>query len=239
MTFKLCTTCTAPGHLKVEYDASSWISNPTLENLEGSQCYVGRSITGQLCTTPVEAILVEANLLSIKTQAIQLNTIVIEKLLKTAVTNLRHTTATQQVRQRTKKPNWCEKAVMCGEKSVMPSPPQHPHRLIPVQRKSSWFSESGDTAGDYYPRASTTKEDKRWTTGWKACSCKGRTKSPSISRLKSDHHPDQKYWLHKIGRVLDTVCRKCGMGKETVEHTMGECPRFHQPSYPNPTCLTL
>ena len=28
---------------------------------------------------------------------------------------------------------------------------------------------------------------------------------------------DLKYWLHKIGKVLDTVCRKCGIGAETVE----------------------
>ena len=49
----------------------------------------------------------------------------------------------------------------------------------------------------------------------------------SISRLRSRHHPELKYWLHKIGRALDTVCRKCGMGEETVEHEMGECPRIH------------
>ena len=52
----------------------------------------------------------------------------------------------------------------------------------------------------------------------------------SISRLRSGHHPDLKYWLHEIGRALDTVCRKCGMGKETVEHIMGECPRIHHPA---------
>ena len=49
----------------------------------------------------------------------------------------------------------------------------------------------------------------------------------SVIRLKNDHHPDQKYWLHKIGRALDTVCRKCGIGEEIVEHTMEECPLIH------------
>ena len=52
----------------------------------------------------------------------------------------------------------------------------------------------------------------------------------SISRLRSGHHPDLKYWLHKIGRVLDTVCWKCGMGEETVENLMGEYPRNYNPA---------
>ena len=51
----------------------------------------------------------------------------------------------------------------------------------------------------------------------------------SFSRLRSGHHPDLKYWLHNIGRALDTVCRKCGMAEETVEHAMWECPPIHHP----------
>ena len=43
----------------------------------------------------------------------------------------------------------------------------------------------------------------------------------SISRLRSDHHTDLKCWLHKIGRALDTVCRKICMREDTVEHVMG------------------
>ena len=81
-----------------------WISNSTLENPERSQRYVGRANTGQLCTTPVEAILAEANLPSIKTWAIELISITMDKSLRTTVTNPRHTTVTQQVRQRTQKP---------------------------------------------------------------------------------------------------------------------------------------
>ena len=42
----------------------------------------------------------------------------------------------------------------------------------------------------------------------------------SISRLRCGHHLDLKYWLHKIGRALNTVCRKFCMGEETVEHAM-------------------
>ena len=103
----------ATGRTKVEYGASSWlpwISNSTLENLERSQRCAGQAITGQLRTTPVEAILAEANLPSIKTREIQLSTIAVEKSLRITRTNQRHTTATQQVRKRTKKPSWREKA---------------------------------------------------------------------------------------------------------------------------------
>ena len=52
----------------------------------------------------------------------------------------------------------------------------------------------------------------------------------SISRLRSGHHPDLKYWLHMIGKSLDTVCRKYGAVEETVERSMGECPRIHHPT---------
>ena len=52
----------------------------------------------------------------------------------------------------------------------------------------------------------------------------------SIIRLRSGHHQDLKYWLHKISRALDTVCRKCCMWEETVEHVMEECPRTHNPT---------
>ena len=42
----------------------------------------------------------------------------------------------------------------------------------------------------------------------------------SISRLRSSHHPDLKYWLHKTGWYVE----------ETVEHAMGECPPIHHPA---------
>ena len=41
-----------------------------VESIESLQRYAGRAITGQLRTTPVEAILTEAKRQSIKTQAI-------------------------------------------------------------------------------------------------------------------------------------------------------------------------
>ena len=117
----LRTTYIASGRSKVEYGASSWlpwISDSTLENLERSQRYVGQAITGHLRTTPVEAILAEANLPSIGTRAIHLNTIAMEK-----------------------SPSWygnvpnslagVKKQVMSGDKSlVMLSPPRH-HNLRP------------------------------------------------------------------------------------------------------------
>ena len=75
-----------------------------LNVVECRQHYAGRAITGQLCITPIEA-----NLSSIKTQTIQLSTIAMEKLLMSTLINPRHTTATQQVRQCTKKSGWREK----------------------------------------------------------------------------------------------------------------------------------
>ena len=50
----------------------------------------------------------------------------------------------------------------------------------------------------------------------------------TFSRLRNGHHRYLKYWLHKISTALDNICRKCGMGEETGEHTMGECPQIHR-----------
>ena len=51
-----------------------------------------------------------------------------------------------------------------------------------------------------------------------------------ISRQRSGHHPELKYWLHKNGREPDTFCWKCSMGEETIEHKMWECRRINHPT---------
>ena len=74
--------------------------------------------------------------------------------------------------------------------------------------------------------ASTAKEEKMLS----------RKDQVSISRLRSGHYQDLKYWLHKIGTALNTACRKCGMGEESVEHVMGV---FSNPPPCSPTIRTL
>ena len=126
----LSTTYIATGRSKVEYGTSYWLLW-TLENLEWSQCYAGRAITGQLHTTPVEAILAEENLHSINTRAVQLSTIAIDKSLRTTVTNSRHTTANQRVRQRTQKPIRREKTDDVWQKILGDTKPTMTHTPKP------------------------------------------------------------------------------------------------------------
>ena len=38
-----------------------------------------------------------------------------------------------------------------------------------------------------------------------------------MGQLRRDHHPDLKYWQHKVGRTVDTICSKCEVGEETAE----------------------
>ena len=54
-----------------------------------------------------------------------------------------------------------------------------------------------------------------------------RKDQTTLSRLRSGHHPDLKYWLAKIHRAADTLCRKCGLFDETAEHVVYECPSIH------------
>ena len=57
----------------------------------------------------------------------------------------------------------------------------------------------------------------------------GRRDQVTLGRLRSGHHPELKYWLAKINRAVDTICRKCGLGDETAEHAIYKCPRIHRP----------
>ena len=62
-----------------------------------------------------------------------------------------------------------------------------------------------------------------------------RTEVTTIGRLRNGHHPELKYWWHKIGCVVDTICRKCRVGEETAEHVVYDCSRIHnQPHEPTP-----
>ena len=47
-----------------------------------------------------------------------------------------------------------------------------------------------------------------------------KNKKMTIGRLRSGHHPDLKYWLHKIQRAVDAISIKCGVGEEKTEHVV-------------------
>ena len=47
-----------------------------------------------------------------------------------------------------------------------------------------------------------------------------------MGHLRSGLHPGLTYWLHKIVCAVDTICRKCRVGKETAKHVY-DCPLVH------------
>ena len=42
-----------------------------------------------------------------------------------------------------------------------------------------------------------------------------RKEQTMTDRLTSGHHSELRYWQHKIGRTVDTICRKCGVGGDS------------------------
>ena len=46
----------------------------------------------------------------------------------------------------------------------------------------------------------------------------------TMSRLRSGHHPNLRYWTHKVGKDESDQCRLCNTGKETAEHVIMHCP---------------
>ena len=97
------------GRSVIEYAAPAWIpwiSKTNLENLEAAQRYAARAVTGQLKTTPAEAILIESDLPSIKTRSRQLAISAFDKALRLPEDNPRHGVATREEGIRTKKTDW-------------------------------------------------------------------------------------------------------------------------------------
>lgn len=54
-----------------------------------------------------------------------------------------------------------------------------------------------------------------------------RQQQVTLSRLRSGHHQDLRYWQHKVGREESDLCRLCGGASETSEHVLTECPAMH------------
>ena len=106
-------TYIAAGRSTVEYAAVAWlpwILISTMEKLEMCQRYAGRATTGQIKTTPVEAILAEADLPTVAIRATQPSTIAMEKSIKMPDTDRRKQIATADGLQRTTKTSWRKKA---------------------------------------------------------------------------------------------------------------------------------
>ena len=66
-----------------------------------------------------------------------------------------------------------------------------------------------------------------------------RKEQTTMGRLRSGHHPEFKYWQHKVGGTEDTICGKCRFGEETAEHVVYDCPRIHHPPHEPTPPVTL
>ena len=58
-----------------------------------------------------------------------------------------------------------------------------------------------------------------------------RREQVTLSRLRSGHHTEIRYWRIKIDDEIESECRTCGLAEETMEHIMEDCPamRNHYP----------
>ena len=58
-----------------------------------------------------------------------------------------------------------------------------------------------------------------------------RKEQMTMGLLRRGHHLDLKYWMHKIRCVVDTILKKCRVGKETAEHIVYDCLSIHHPPH--------
>ena len=58
-----------------------------------------------------------------------------------------------------------------------------------------------------------------------------RREQVTLSRLRSGHHTEIRYWRINIDDEIESECRTCGLAEETMEHIMEDCPtmRNHYP----------
>ena len=99
------------------------------------------------------------------------------------------------------------------------------------QENTSWTYNSSKSAIRRYTRKRRIHEDKHAMIYEKE---NGSTKYPHHSgqrstqvlgsRLRSGHHPDLRYWRHKLGLEDSDKCRLCDMDIETGHHVICECP---------------
>ena len=67
----------------------------------------------------------------------------------------------------------------------------------------------------------------------------GRRDQMTLGRFPAGHHPELKYWLAKINRAVDTICRKCGLGDKTAAHAIYKFSRIHRPPAEPPLSDTM
>ena len=60
-----------------------------------------------------------------------------------------------------------------------------------------------------------------------------REQQVTISRLRSGHHTQLKYWRKKTDLTSDDKCRLCGTAPETIQHIMEECPGMNDSRPPS------
>ena len=51
-----------------------------------------------------------------------------------------------------------------------------------------------------------------------------RKEQVNISRLRSGHHPELRFWRKKTNEIEDDTCRLCGTENEAAEHLLIKCP---------------
>ena len=106
-------TYTATSRSLVEYAGAAWhpwMSSTNLERLEAAQRFAGRAVTGQLKTTPNEAVLLDAGLPTIKERCKFIAINALEKSMRLDPSNPRRQIAEKPQHRRTKKTDWRDHA---------------------------------------------------------------------------------------------------------------------------------
>ena len=230
---------------RLDYAAPAWqpwISTTNMERLDRLQNRALRLVTGQLLSTPLEALRLEANVESYATTSSRATVRAHEQALRSADDHPKRTTLEVTVPQRLpSRSSWRRKATELASRLPADTNNREQFDLFatpPWQEKAAATPTDAPKPVSYSSAYRTIKrtfcDDKpshaRTRTIYKKrCLRKDREALHSredevlLARLRSGHHPALREFQHRLSEDADPTCPDCHLADHTLKHWFVDC----------------